>query len=140
MADSTDEDAAHFLRSRQVGVLESDVGDLGGESVGVDVSSGEVSGGGNVSSGEENTLRLAESFGEGPVEERGSSAASVKEVAGRGSGFGEIEESDDELTELDNEDDNNDASVHSSGSDAPHDLDFLHDQYSKFFSMTLVAS
>ena len=140
MADSTDEDDARFLRSRQVGVLESDVGDIGGESVGVDVSSGEVSGAGNASSGEENTLCIVESSEEGPVGRPGSSAASGKEVAGRGSGFGEIEESDDELTDLDDDGDNDDASVHSSGSDARHDLDFLHDQYGKFFSMTLVAS
>ena len=44
---------------RIVGVLESDVGDIGSESVGVDPSSGEVSGGGNVSSGEENPLCIA---------------------------------------------------------------------------------
>ena len=140
MADSTDEDAAHFLRSRQVGVLESDVGDIGSESVGVDPSSGEVSGGGNVSSGEENPLCIAESSGEGSVDKRDSSAAAVTEVAGRGSGFGEIEESDDELSELNDESGVDDASVHSSGSDARHDLDFLHDQCGEFFSMTLVAS
>ena len=129
MADSTDEDAAHFLQSRRVGVHENDVGDIGSESVGVDPSSGEVSEGGNESSGEENPLCIGESSGEGPVEIGGSSATSVKEVSGRGSGFGEIEESDDELTELDDEYADDDASVHSSGSDARQDLDFLHDQY-----------
>ena len=108
-----------------MGVLESDMGDIGSESVGVDPSSGEVNGGGRVSSGEENSLCISESSGEGSVEKRGSSAATVKGVAGRGSGFGEIEESNDELTELDDEDDDDDASVHSSGSDARHDLDFL---------------
>ena len=101
MADSTAGDAANFLRSRQVGVLESDVGDSGGESVGVDPSSEEVSGCGNVSSGEGNPLCIVESFGEGSLEEHGSSAATVKKVAGRGYGTGEIGESDDELSELD---------------------------------------
>ena len=74
------------------------------------------------------------------MDKRDSSAVAVTEVADRGSGFGEIEESDDELSELNDENGVDDASVHSSGSDARHDLDFLHDQCGEFFSVTLVAS
>ena len=138
MAESTDEDAARFLQSRQVGIIESEA-EVGrrDESVEGDES--------------ESRLVIVESAKEGETvegtEDRDSPGL---QSARRVPGFGEIDDGSEEesATERDSASDdtlNSDGegesgSTHSAGSDARHDIDFLRDQPGKSLAIPLMAS
>ena len=138
MAESTDEDAARFLQSRQVGIIESEA-EVGrrDESVEGDES--------------ESRLVIVESSKEGETvegtEDRDSPGL---QSARRVPGFGEIDDGSEEesATERDSASDdtlNSDGegesgSTHSAGSDARHDIDFLRDQPGKSLAIPLMAS
>ena len=138
MAESTDEDAARFLQSRHVGIIESEA-EVGrrDESVEGDES--------------ESRLVIVESYKEGETvegpEDRDSPGL---QSARRVPGFGEIDDVSEEesATERDSASDdtlNSDGegesgSTHSAGSDARHDIDFLRDQPGKSLAIPLMAS
>ena len=138
MAESTDEDAARFLQSRQVGIIESEA-EVGrrDESVEGDES--------------ESRLVIVESSKEGETvegtEDRDSPGL---QSARRVPGFREIDDGSEEesATERDSASDdtlNSDGegesgSTHSAGSDARHDIDFLRDQPGKSLAIPLMAS
>ena len=138
MAESTDEDAARFLQSRQLGIIESEA-EVGrrDESVEGDES--------------ESRLVIVESSKEGETvegtEDRDSPGL---QSARRVPGFGEIDDGSEEesATERDSASDdtlNSDGegesgSTHSAGSDARHDIDFLRDQPGKSLAIPLMTS
>ena len=138
MAESTDEDAARFLQSRQVGIIESEA-EVGrrDESVEGDES--------------ESRLVIVESSKEGETVEGTEDRDSPSlQSARRVPGFGEIDDGSEEesATERDSASDdtlNSDGegesgSTHSAGSDARHDIDFLRDQPGKSLAIPLMAS
>ena len=138
MAESTDEDAARFLQSRQVGIIESEA-EVGrrDESVESDES--------------ESRLVIVESSNEGETvegtEDRDSPGL---QSARRVPGFGEVDDGSEEesATErdsasddtLDSDGEGESGSTHSAGSDARHDIDFLRDQPGKSLAIPLMAS
>ena len=138
MAESTDEDAARFLKSRQVGIIESEA-EVGrrDESVEGDES--------------ESRLVIVESSKEGETvegtEDRDSPGL---QSARRVPGFGEVDDGSEEesATErdsasddtLDSDGEGKSGSTHSAGSDARHDIDFLRDQPGKSLAIPLMAS
>ena len=138
MAESTAEDAARFLQSRQVGIIESEA-EVGrtDESVEGDES--------------ESRLVIVESSKEGETvegtEDRDSPGL---QSARRVPGFGEIDDGSQEesATErdsasddtLDSDGEDESGSTHSAGSDARHDIDFLRDQPGKSLAIPLMAS
>ena len=138
MAESTDEDAARFLQSRQVGIIESEA-EVGrrDESVEGDES--------------ESRLVIVESSKEGETVEGTENRDSPGlQSAHRVPGFGEVDDGSEEesATErdsasddtLDSDGEGESGSTHSAGSDARHDIDFLRDQPGKSLAIPLMAS
>ena len=138
MAESTDEDAARFLQSRQVGIIESEA-EVGRRDESVD---GDES---------ESRLVIVESSKEGETvegtEDRDSPGL---QSARRVPGFGEVDDGSEEerATQrdsasddtLDSDGEGEIGSTHSAGSDARHDIDFLRDQPGKSLAIPLMAS
>ena len=138
MAESTDEDAARFLQSRQVGIIESEA-EVGRRDETVE---GDES---------ESRLVIVESSKEGETvegtEDRDSPGL---QSARRVPGFGEVDDGSEEesATErdsasddtLDSDGEGESGSTHSAGSDARHDIDFLYDQPGKSLAIPLMAS
>ena len=138
MAASTDEDAARFLQSRQLGIVESDA-EVGrrDESVEEDES--------------ESRLVIVESSKEREaVEETGDRDSPGLQGAGRVPGFGEVDDGSEEESAserdsasddtLNSDGDGESGSAHSTGSDARHDIDFPRDQLGKSLAILLMAS
>ena len=138
MAESTDEDAARFLQSRQVGIIESEA-EVGrrDESVEGDES--------------ESRLVIVESSKEGETVEGTEDPDSPGlQSARRVPGFGEVDDGSEEesATErdsasddtLDSDGEGESGSTHSAGSNARHDIDFLRDQPGKSLAIPLMAS
>ena len=138
MAESTDEDAARFLQSRQVGIIESEA-EVGRRDESVEGDESESRLVIVESSKEEETV-------EGTEDRDSPSLQSARRVPG----FGEIDDGSEEesATERDSASDdtlNSDGegesgSTHSAGSDARHDIDFLRDQPGKSLAIPLMAS
>ena len=138
MAESTDEDAARFLQSRQVGIIESEA-EVGRRDESVEGYESE------------SRLVIVESSKEGETvegtEDRDSPGL---QSARRVPGFGEIDDGSEEesATErdsasddtLDSDGEGESGSTHSAGSDARHDIDFLRDQPGKSLAIPLMAS
>ena len=138
MAESTDEDVARFLQSRQVGIIESEAElERRDDSVEEDES--------------ESRLVVAESSKEGEtVEETGDCDSPGLQGVRCVAGFGEVDDGSEEesATErdsasddtLDSDGEGESGSTHSAGSDARHDIDFLRDQLGKSLAIPLMAS
>ena len=156
MADSTDEDAARFAHSQEIGVIESEYAPLAGR--GFDVEEGGVSQDDDEAT--EGRLQIRENSGEVRQGSTSDETATVGDCHSGGgllqpsrkvAGFGEIDEgsSDDNACDDETADsargggddpfDDDALSNHSSGSDARHDLDYLHDQKGRFLSYLLMA-
>ena len=156
MSHSTDEDDQRILRSGKIGVVESEGEGILLHEAGQESHEGEseltgvlLQEAGQESQEEESAaesrLIIAESSGEEEVME--SLAGLESQCAKRGSGFGEIDNDDcsddtgSESASNNGSSDSDDAgSMHSTGSDARHDLDYLCDLEGKLLSEMLVAS
>ena len=119
MSNSTDEDVQRVLRSRNIGILESEV-----ESVAKEVSGGLASSGAEISD-VERQLVIAD---EGD-DEAGQVAESVAQSGRTPRVFGEIDSegsSDEDANKFVDADDVR--SIHSTDSETRHGLDYLHNQ------------
>ena len=141
MAESTDEDAARFMRSQEIGVLESEFESQGNGGGNTENELTSVGGHDVVedSSDADGQLRIVE---ESDDAER---AAVTHSLAADGSagrpvaGFGQIDESESEQDDAEGEG-NDDDSDRSTESDKSHSLDYLCDRQGKSLSYLLVAS
>ena len=139
MAESTDEDAARFMRSQEIGVLESEFESQGNGGVNTENELTSVGGHdvGEYSSGADDRLRIVE---ESDDAEREAVPHSPGDSAGRPvAGFGQVDESESEQDDVE-EEGNDDDSDRSTESDKRHSLDYLCDRQSKSLSCLLVAS
>ena len=141
MAESTDEDAARFMRSREIGVLESEFESRGGdgENTECELTSGNEQGLGDDSSAAEGQLVIAEESADVDREEVAQSPVIAGSAIRPAAGFGQIDESDSEEGDVEG-DGNCGNSDHSTESDNRHSLDYLCDRQGKSFSYLLVAS
>ena len=140
MAESTDEDAARFMRSQEIGVLESEFESQGNGGGNTENELTSVGGhdAGEDSSGADDRLRIVE---ESDDAERAVVAHSlpVGDSAGRPvAGFGQVDESESEQDDAEGEG-NDDDSDRSTESDKRHSLDYLCDRQGKSLSYLLVA-
>ena len=141
MADSTDEDAARFLQSRQVGLIESEVelekSDEGSDEVVVEGES-------------ESRLVIVESSKEGEtVVETGDRDSPGSQSVRRVAGFGEVDDGSEEESAserdrasddtLDSGGDGESGSTHSADNDARHDIDFLRDHFGESLAILVMA-
>ena len=141
MSESTDEDAAQFMRSREIGVLESEFESRGndGENTENELASGKEQGLGEDSSAAECRLRIAEESADAGREEVAQSPMVAVSVGRPVAGFGKIDESDREQGDVEGEGDHG-HSDHSTESDNRLSLDYLCDRLGKSLSHLLVAS
>ena len=155
MSHSTDEDDQRVLRSGKIGVVESEGEGILLQEAGQKSHEGESEMAGVLlqeagqesheeESAAESRLVIAESSGEEVME---SLAGLESQYAKRGSGFGEIDNDDSsddtgsESASNNGSSDSDDAgSMHSTGSDASHNFDYLCDLEGKLLSEMLVAS
>ena len=138
MAESTDEDAARFLQSRHVGIIESEA-EVGRRDESVEEGESE------------SRLVIAESSKEGEsVEETGDGDSPCPQDVRHVPGFGEVDDGSEEESASERDSVSDDTlhsdelgesdSTHSTGSDARHGIDFLHDQLGKSLAILLMAS
>ena len=141
MAESTDEDAARFMRSPENGVLESEFESRENEEVntGSDLPPGEEQLTGADESSAEGCLEIAEESGDGGCEAIVPSAVVSASADRPKAGFGQIDESESDEEAL-VESGDCDKSDHSTESDNRHSLDYLCDRQGKSLSYLLVAS
>ena len=139
MAESTDEDAARFMRSQEIGVLESEFEsrDNDGENTETELTSGREQEVGKDNSATEGHLRIAEESDDARRETVAQSPVVSGSVGRLVAGFGRIDESDSEQGDVEGEG-NCDNSDHSTESDNRHSLDYLCDRQGKSLSFFLV--
>ena len=141
MAESTDEDAARFMRFQEIGVLESEFesqGNGGGntENELTSVGGHDVGEGSSDADGHLRIVEESDDAGRAAV----AHSPAVAGSAGRPvAGFGQIDESESEQGVAEGEG-NGDDSDRSTESDKRHSLDYLCDRQGKSLSYLLVAS
>ena len=141
MGESTDEDAAQFMHSQEIGALKSEFESRGknGENTENELTSGKEQEVDEDDSAAEGQLRIAEESDDAGREAVAQSlvvsGSAVRPVAG----FGQIDESDSEQGDIDGEG-NCENSHHSTESDNRHSLDYRCDRQGKSLSYLLVAS
>ena len=140
MAESIDEDAARFMRSQEIGVLESEFESRGndGENTENELTSGKEQEVGEDNFAAEGQLRIAEESDDAGRETVAQSPVVSGSVGRPVAGFGQIDECDSEQGGVEGEG-NCDDLDHSTESDNRHSLDYLCERQGKSLSY-LVAS